>query len=637
MTKKIIGVLFLFFISTLCLGTVEHSLSGHPVLVQQDTLITYYVPFGSFTPAERSHSSTAKILEIIDLGEENLQISVHKNDLYAELLIGNKSIFTVTNEDAEYLGVSRDSLVSVCQINIENFLRKDKNDVFLLISLGKVIKALLILIVTFSLIFVIIKFNNRLESFLSKLINRLEYQVKVLPKFSVDLKKVFTTLLFFFNGFKLILIAYLLIQSVLFLLKHSQNDYYWYAKLVFASIFKTITLTIITFYIVKLFKDIINNLHLYLHHKKDRLLDKMHYQSLSFISEDRFIEFISMFIKSIYYIMLLIILYFYLTLLFSFYSLTKTWTIILFNFISTPIKSTFFAIINYLPNIFTILVIFFLLKYALKIIKLFFSAIRHEKLKFRNFYKDWAQPTYLIVRFLIIVFGAIVLFPYLPGSSSPFFQGISVFLGIIFSFGSSSAIANIISGVVLTYMRPFHIGDIVKISDTQGRVVEKSLLVTRIRTIKNIEISIPNSIILNSHITNYSALAKDSGLILHVEVTFGFDVEWEKVYELLVQAALATDLVCSEPEPFVLHKNLGNNYVHYELNVFTHAPTRIPFIYSDLNRNIVITFNKAGIELLMPTYFAIRDGNQPAIPDCFKTPDEPQTGFKIDFLSKLFK
>ena len=79
----------------------------------------------------------------------------------------------------------------------------------------------------------------------------------------------------------------------------------------------------------------------------------------------------------------------------------------------------------------------------------------------------------------------IVIFPYLPGSDSKIFQGVSVFLGFLFTFGSAGSLSNVMAGLVLTYMRLFKLGDRVKIGEVVGDIIERSLLVTRIRTIKN--------------------------------------------------------------------------------------------------------------------------------------------------------
>jgi small-conductance mechanosensitive channel len=226
------------------------------------------------------------------------------------------------------------------------------------------------------------------------------------------------------------------------------------------------------------------------------------------------------------------------------------------------------------------------------------------------------MPTFNIVRVLLYAFMFIVIFPYLPGSESPVFQGVSVFLGILFSLGSSSAISNAVAGLVITYMRPFKIGDRIKIGDLTGDVVEKSLLVTRIRTIKNEAITIPNSTILSGHTINYTTSANDKGLIIYTGVTIGYDVPWKKVHEMLIAAANSTSGILNEEnkKPFVLQKSLDDFYVSYEINAYTTETNRLAVIYSELHQNIQEKFREASIEILSPHYKAERDGNASTVP-----------------------
>ncbi len=211
---------------------------------------------------------------------------------------------------------------------------------------------------------------------------------------------------------------------------------------------------------------------------------------------------------------------------------------------------------------------------------------------------------------MIIVFTLIVVYPYLPGSESEAFKGISKFLGVLFSLGSTSIIANMVAGVILTYMYAFKTGDRIKIGETSGEVIEKTLLVTRLKTIKNVVVTIPNSSVLSSHIINYSLLASDTGLILHTSVTIGYDVPWRDVHNALLEAAARCgENIRKEPAPFVLQTALNDYYVAYELNVYTERADRMAAIYSDLHCNIQDVFNEKGIEILSPAYSAIRDGN----------------------------
>jgi len=208
----------------------------------------------------------------------------------------------------------------------------------------------------------------------------------------------------------------------------------------------------------------------------------------------------------------------------------------------------------------------------------------------------------------------VLIFPYLPGSDSPIFRGVSVFLGVLFTFGSSGSLSNIIAGLVLTYMRLFKIGDRVKIGDIEGDVIEKSLLVTRIRTIKNEIISIPNSTVMSSHTINYSSDTVDNGLILHTTVSIGYDVPWRDMHKALINAADRTDFLHKEHKPFVLQTSLDDFYVSYQINAYTKEANKQATIYSQLHQNIQDCCNEAGIEILSPHYRSVRDGNMTSIP-----------------------
>lgn len=186
-----------------------------------------------------------------------------------------------------------------------------------------------------------------------------------------------------------------------------------------------------------------------------------------------------------------------------------------------------------------------------------------------------------------------------------------------------------VSGVVITYMRPFRIGDRVKIADTTGDVVEKTLLVTRIRTTKNVDITIPNAMVLGSHIINFSSSANEKGLILHTTVTIGYDVPWNKVHELLISASNETEHILKEPKPFVLQTSLDDFYVSYELNAYTNEPGKMARIYSQLHSKIQDKFNEAGVEIMSPHYGAMRDGNQTTIPENYLPKTYEPPAFKI--------
>jgi small-conductance mechanosensitive channel len=231
------------------------------------------------------------------------------------------------------------------------------------------------------------------------------------------------------------------------------------------------------------------------------------------------------------------------------------------------------------------------------------NEIENENLKLSGFYPDWANPTFQILRVLLLAFMFVLIFPYLPGSDSPIFQGVSVFLGFLFTFGSAGSLSNIVAGIVLTYMRQFKLGDRVKIGEVVGIVIEKSLLVTRIKTVKNEIVSIPNSTVMNNYTINYSNEAENGdGLILHSTVTIGYDVNWKLMHETLIKAAKMTESIELNPEPFVLQLSLDDFYVSYQINAYTKKPNIQAKIYSDLHQNIQDCCNQANIEILSPHF-----------------------------------
>lgn len=299
--------------------------------------------------------------------------------------------------------------------------------------------------------------------------------------------------------------------------------------------------------------------------------------------------------------------------LFSIFPQTEKLAFTIFSYIYRPIKAIFNAVVDYIPNIFIIIIIFLFIKYIIKGLKYLAGEVESGKLRITGFYADWAQPTFNIVKFLLYAFMIAMIYPYLPGADTGVFQGISVFVGLIVSLGSTAVIGNIIAGLVITYMRPFKIGDRIKLNDTIGNVIEKTPFVTRIKTPKNEIITIPNSFILSSHTVNYSASAQDYGLIIHTSVTIGYDAPWRTVHALLIDAAKSTPGVSQTPDPFVLETELSDFYPVYQINAYISDANKTAQIYSDLHQMIQDKFNAAGVEIMSPHYRAERDGNKSTV------------------------
>ena len=317
------------------------------------------------------------------------------------------------------------------------------------------------------------------------------------------------------------------------------------------------------------------------------------------------------------------------TLVLSFFPSTKYTSNQITNWLFYELTVFAKMVIGYIPNLILVLIICLVTSYLLKVNHYIFDEVREGRLTVRGFYPDWAEPTAKLLRILIIAAAAIVVFPYLPGSNSPAFKGISVFLGILLSLGSTSAVAHGVAGTILTYMRAFQVGDFVRIGSDTGEVVEKTLLVTRICTQKKEVVTIPNGTVLGGVVVNYSAEARQKGVIFHTTVTIGYNAPWRKVHDLLLAAALATDDVLHDPPPFVLQTALNDFYVAYELNAYTAKPSEMLHTYSVLHQNIQDRFNEAGVEINSPHYTSLRDGNQTTIPENYLPSDYRIPVFEI--------
>ena len=289
------------------------------------------------------------------------------------------------------------------------------------------------------------------------------------------------------------------------------------------------------------------------------------------------------------------------------------------------------SIAQYLPNAFIIAIIIFITYYLIRLIKPFFTAIERGNLVIPGFYTDWAKPTYNLLLVIIIAIAAIVAFPYLPGFDSPAFRGVSVFLGLLLSLGSTSAIANVIGGIILIYTRAFRIGDHIQVGEVIGDLIEKNFLVIRICTPTNKIITIPNSSLLSSNVINFSISSRElnRNLIIQTTITLGYDLPWRKAHTTLIEAALETVHILKEPAPFVLQTSLDNFYISYQLNAYTNQPNLMVIIYSELHQNIQDKCNEAGIEILSPSYTSLRDGNTTTIPENYLPSDYVAPPFRV--------
>ena len=490
---------------------------GVPVIAEGDTLFYLFTKRGGYAPQQRAQMTGAAIEEIgkrFNLRPDS--VSIDHSDIVSDLMFGNKVLLSLTDQDALWEGVSRDSLAKERRQNVITKLHEMKAE-HSVWRMAKRILYFLLVIVGQYLLF-------RLTNWLFR-----KLKVRILRLKDTKIKPV------------------------------SIQGY--------------------------------------------ELLDAQKQANLL------------VFLAGIgRYILMGIQLVITVPLIFIIFPQTEGLAYRLLGYIWNPIRNIFVDIIDYIPNLFTIVVIWYAVKYLVRMVLYLAREIEAGRLKFNGFYPDWAMPTFHIVRFLLYAFMIAMIYPYLPGSKSGVFQGISVFVGLIVSLGSSTVIGNIIAGLVITYMRPFKMGDRIKLNDTTGDIIEKTPLVTRIRTPKNEVVTVPNSFIMSSHTVNYSTSAREYGLIIHSEVSIGYDVPWRQVNQILIDAALNTPGVVDDPRPFVLETSLSDWYPVYQINAYIKEAHKMAQIYSDLHQTIQDKFNEAGIEIMSPHYMAVRDGNETTIP-----------------------
>lgn len=343
-------------------------------------------------------------------------------------------------------------------------------------------------------------------------------------------------------------------------------------------------------------------------------LPTLRIQKLEVLSADRIADVLRLGLRVVRIAAYLILVYFYLVVVLGLFPWTHGVSTQILGYVLTPLGIVGRSVLEYLPNLFFLIVIALVTRYLLRGIRAMFHAVETNLVELPGFDADWAMPTYKLARFMVMAFALVVMWPYLPGSDSDAFKGVSLFVGLVFSLGSTGAVANLMAGTLLTYTRAFQVGDRIRIGDTTGDVVARTLMVTRVRTITNVEVTIPNNMVMSSAVLNFSTNARKGGILIHTSITIGYDVPWRRVQELLLKAAGATDGIAAEPPPFVLQTGLSDYYPEYELCGYITDAQAMRRILSDLNGNIQDAFAEGGVEITSPAFTSIRDGNAITIP-----------------------
>ncbi len=401
-------------------------------------------------------------------------------------------------------------------------------------------------------------------------------------------------------------------------------------KSIVLGVLNSFTATFVFIILIKFINELFPNLILKVEANIRKEISSLYIQKLKLLSKQKILYALKLALNMGKVFLLLLLSYFYITLLLGFFPWTTHLSEKLTAAIISGLSTIFIAFLNYIPDLLFIVITFLATKYVISLTNNLATALENGTIVFDWFYPEWIDITRKLLKILIVILASSLIYPHLPGAESELFKGFSIFIGILVSIGSTRVLSNIISGIILTYARAFKVGERVRINVHYGDITEKDLLTTRIKTIKNEIISIPNSKVLDSEIINYSRLSQEDGLIFHTSVSIGYDTPRSSVESLLIQAAKITEHVNKDREPFVFEKKLEDYYIVYEINAYTNEPQKLAEIESELHKNIIDVFNAANVEILSPAYNALRDGNNIVIPDEYLSKEHKTQSFKID-------
>ncbi|WP_037310032.1 mechanosensitive ion channel family protein [Ruegeria halocynthiae] len=304
--------------------------------------------------------------------------------------------------------------------------------------------------------------------------------------------------------------------------------------------------------------------------------------------------------------------YYYLSFVLLAFAETRYFAQLLLTYLTQPVLLIFKGIISYIPNLIMLGLIAWLATYIIKGMRVFFDAVEAGTFDMGDFEKHWVNPTFNIARVVVILISLVFAVPYIPGSDSAAFQGLTILVGAMLSLGANSVVSNMLAGLFVIYRRSTSIGDRIQIGEHIGDVVQIKLMETHLKSIKNELISIPNAQLMNSDVVNFSKKTDGSGLLLHTTVGIGYEEPSEKIEAMLIEAANRTKGIKAKPEPFVLWTALADYAINYQINGYTTRGSIIPKIRSDLHRNIVAVFNENNVQIMTPSYIA--DTPEPKIP-----------------------
>jgi len=264
------------------------------------------------------------------------------------------------------------------------------------------------------------------------------------------------------------------------------------------------------------------------------------------------------------------------------------------------------AIAEAVPGLVTAALIFVLARLVSKAAGLFLQRVERDDLRIGWLDADTAGPTRSLGNVVIWLFALAMAYPYLPGANSDAFKGVSVLAGVMLSLGASSIVGQVLSGFSLMYTRVLRVGEYVKIGDTEGSVVSLGMFATRIHTGMGEEVSLPNTLVSNQPVRNFSRLVEDGHFVLHTSVTIGYATPWRQVHAMLLEAARRTAGVAQDPAPYVVQTALSDFYIEYRLCAQSNkqAPRRRVDAMNQLHGHVLDVFNENGVQIMSPHYRA---------------------------------
>lgn len=301
-------------------------------------------------------------------------------------------------------------------------------------------------------------------------------------------------------------------------------------------------------------------------------------------------------------------LYVYLTVVFRQFPATRPWADQLGDATLRFLGDATRAILGVIPDLAIVVAIILVTRFVVRLANAFFRGVEDGSVVVEWLHPEVTRPTRKLITIGLWIFAIIIMFPYLPGSDTDAFKGVSIFIGLVLSLGSTGLVGNGMSGLVLMYSRALKVGDVIHVGSTTGEVIELGMLATRVRTPKNVVVTLPNTVVANNEVRNFSREGESGALTVHTEVGIGYDAPWRTVHHLLTDAARTVDGVLADPPPFARQLALGDFAVTYELNACIQDPLQMPRIMSDLHAAIQDAFNAAGIEIMSPTFEVRRTG-----------------------------